>query len=106
MRVGHTRCMIDGNFGLIKKVCRHSDVDTVAQLSDIVSRSSLTNVPQLYPWEWRVGYYACQTFRSPEGNPEISTLFSLKRWVVGDSEGRMQWRRKNTPLTSTGHHCS
>ena len=53
MRVGHTRCMVDGNFGLIKKVYRHSDVDTVAQLPDIVSRSSSTNVPQLYPWEWR-----------------------------------------------------
>lgn len=53
MRVGHTRCMVDGNFGLIKKVYRRSDVDTVAQLSDIVSRSSSTNIPQLYSWEWR-----------------------------------------------------
>ena len=53
MRVGHTRCMVDGNFGLIKRVYRHSDVDTVAQLSDIVSRSCLTNIPQLYSWQWR-----------------------------------------------------
>ena len=53
MRVGHTRCMVDGNFGLIKKLYRRSDVDTVAQLSGIVSRSSSTNIPQLYSWEWR-----------------------------------------------------
>ena len=53
MCVGHTRCMVDGDLGLIKKLYRSSDVDTVWQLSDIVSDSSKTNVTQLYPWEWR-----------------------------------------------------
>lgn len=53
MRVGHTRCMVDGNFGHIKHVYRRSDVDTVAQLGDIVSRSAITNIPQFYPWDWR-----------------------------------------------------
>ena len=53
MLVGHTRCMVDGNFCLIKKLYRCSDVDTVRQLSGIVDRSSKTNVSQLYPWEWR-----------------------------------------------------
>lgn len=36
MCVGHTRCIVDGNFGLIKQVYRHSDIDIVAQLCDIV----------------------------------------------------------------------
>ena len=53
MRVGHTYCMVDGNFGLIKKLYHCSDVDTVRQLSDIVDHPSKTNVSQLYPWEWR-----------------------------------------------------
>lgn len=53
MRVGHTRCMVDGNFGLIKRVYRRSDIDTVTQLGDVVSRSATTNIPQFYPWEWR-----------------------------------------------------
>ena len=48
MRVGHTRCMVDGNFGLIKRVYRHSDVDAVSQLPGIVSRSSTTNHAQLF----------------------------------------------------------
>lgn len=53
MCVGHTLCMVDGNFGLVKKLYRCSDVDTVRQLSGIVDHSSKINVSQLYPWEWR-----------------------------------------------------
>lgn len=53
MRVGHTRCFVDGNFGLIKQTYRSADVDTVEQLSLIVSRSSRTNTAQMFPWEWR-----------------------------------------------------
>ena len=51
MHVGHTHCMVDGNFALIKKAYCCSDVDTVAQLSNILSHSSATNIPQLYSWE-------------------------------------------------------
>ena len=45
MRVGHTRCMVDGNFVLIKRIYRHSDIDTVTRLGDIVSCSATTNIP-------------------------------------------------------------
>ena len=47
MRVGHTRCIVDGNFGLIKQLYRQSDVDTVRQLASIVGFSSSSNIPQL-----------------------------------------------------------
>ena len=47
MCVGHIRCMVDGNLGLIKELYRCSDVDTVRQLSGIVGCSSKTNVSQL-----------------------------------------------------------
>jgi len=53
MLVGHTRCFVDGNFGLLKKSYRSSDVDTVQQLSQVVNNSSRTNTAQLYSWEWR-----------------------------------------------------
>lgn len=53
MLVGHTRCFVDGNFGLLKKFYRKSDVDTVQQLKEIVENSSRTNFAQMYQWEWR-----------------------------------------------------
>ena len=52
MRVGHTRCMVDGNFGLLKKTYRHSDIDAVSQLASMVDRSSSTNQAQLFQWQW------------------------------------------------------
>lgn len=53
MRVGHTRCFVDGNFGFIKKCYRSADIDTVQQLSPLVERSSKMNVPQMFQWDWR-----------------------------------------------------
>ena len=53
MLVGHTRCFVDGNFGLLKRFYRRSDIDTVQQLQEMVNNSSQNNVVQMYPWEWR-----------------------------------------------------
>lgn len=53
MRVGHTRCLVDGHFGLIKKIYRQSDTDTLQQMADVVERSSTNNSAQLYDWQWR-----------------------------------------------------
>lgn len=53
MRVGHTRCVVDGNFGLLKKAYRNSDVDAVSQLPALVDQSSATNKAQLFQWQWR-----------------------------------------------------
>ena len=44
MRVGHTCCMVDGNFGLLKKAYRHSDIDAGSQLAGMVERSSNTRL--------------------------------------------------------------
>ena len=52
MRVGYTRCMVDGNFGLLKRVYRDSDVDTVSQLANVIERSSSTNQAQMFRWKW------------------------------------------------------
>ena len=53
MEVGHTRCLVDGHFGLIKKIYRTMDCDTVQHLADATTRSSGNNKSQLFPWEWR-----------------------------------------------------
>ena len=52
MRVGHTRCLVDGQFGLIKKLYRQCDTDTLTQIAEIVQRSSTSNIPQLFEWQW------------------------------------------------------
>ena len=53
MEVGHTRCLVDGHFGLIKKMYRRLDCDTMQHIEEAVRRSSTNNIPQLYTWEWR-----------------------------------------------------
>lgn len=48
MVVGHTRCLVDGCFGLIKKKYRRSDCDTLTQLQSDVEDSAAVNSAQLY----------------------------------------------------------
>ena len=43
MVVGHTRCAVDGGFGLAKKKFRASDTDTYDQLASLVSASEAPN---------------------------------------------------------------
>ena len=45
MEVGHTRCLVDGHFGLIKKMYRRLDCDTMQHLEEAVRRSSRNNIP-------------------------------------------------------------
>ncbi|XP_070552474.1 uncharacterized protein [Ptychodera flava] len=45
---GHTKCICDACFGKIRQVYRRSDVDTVSQLADIVSKSSRVNKVKCY----------------------------------------------------------
>ena len=40
MRVGHTRCLVDGHFHLVKKIYFQSDTDTLAQMAEVVQRCS------------------------------------------------------------------
>jgi len=48
MIAGHTRCLVDGCFGLIKQKYRRSDCDTLEQLQKVVDDSATVNVAQLY----------------------------------------------------------
>ena len=48
MIVGHTRCTVDGFFGLFKQTYRRSDADTMAHLVEVVERSASANSAQCY----------------------------------------------------------
>ena len=53
MRVGHTRCFVDGEFGLIKQKYRKSEVDTLQQFADVVDQSAQMNHAVKFSWDWR-----------------------------------------------------
>ena len=59
MIAGHTRCLVDGCFGLLKKKYRRSDVFTLAQLGDVVNHSAACNIAQQGS---DVNYYEWDTF--------------------------------------------
>lgn len=46
MIAGHTRCLVDGCFGLVKRKYRRSDIYTVGQLEAVVNSSAVCNVAQ------------------------------------------------------------
>ena len=45
---GHTKCICDACFGKIRQLYRRSDVDTVSQLSNVVSKSAKINSVKCY----------------------------------------------------------
>lgn len=49
MVAGHTRCLVDGCFGLLKRAYRRSDCFTMEQLAAVVDSSAACNVAQVYP---------------------------------------------------------
>ena len=53
MVVGHTRCSVDGGFGLAKQKYRLGDIDTMEQLVSVVTESACSNVASTKNWEWR-----------------------------------------------------
>ena len=49
MVAGHTRCLVDGCFGLLKQKYRRSDCFTMEQLVDVVNLSVTCNVAETVP---------------------------------------------------------
>ena len=47
MIAGHTRCLVDGCFGLVKRRYRRYDMYTMEQLEDVVRSSAACNIAQL-----------------------------------------------------------
>ena len=50
--VGQTRCLVDGHFGLIKKMIRRMDCDTPEHVAEACRKSTKSNIPQLSGWQW------------------------------------------------------
>ncbi|XP_060586046.1 uncharacterized protein LOC132741792 [Ruditapes philippinarum] len=56
---GHTKCLVDGGFGRIKKLFKRSDCESLSQFADIVEKSAKDNFAVLYrnangnqSWTW------------------------------------------------------
>ena len=76
MVVGHTRCAVDGCFGLIKKCYRRHDSECLADISKVVCDSAFCNVPQLFAsedtWKWyEWDKYLARYFKPIQGIRQI-----------------------------------
>ena len=94
MRIGHTRCFVDGGFGLLKQTCRKSDVDTLQQLANATDKSAAFNKAVLFSWDWRQWDAYLPTVFKPlknTRNTRISTsrLTSLGWWRCLDHRRRL-----------------
>ncbi|XP_060577599.1 uncharacterized protein LOC132734769 [Ruditapes philippinarum] len=56
---GHTKCLVDGGFGHIKKLYRRTDCDSISQVASVVRKSASSNFPVLFRkedgcqnWTW------------------------------------------------------
>ena len=75
MLTGHTRCLVDGCFGLLKKRFRRSDCYTMKQLEAVVNESATCNKAQLIPGsglEWRAwDTFLARHFKPVKGIREV-----------------------------------
>ena len=71
MRVGRTRCSIDGYFGLLKMKYRSSEVDSMQDVVDVINSSCSANCAVRYTWSWR------------EWNVFLSLYFKPVRGIAG-----------------------
>ena len=53
MRVGHTRSVMDGFFGLSKQLWYSTENDTMEDVEDAVAKSSNANNAVAFFWKWR-----------------------------------------------------
>jgi len=68
MRVGHTRCSVDGYFGLLKQRYRSSNVDTMDDVSSVIESSCEANSSVPFTWQWRMwDEFFAEFFRPIEG---------------------------------------
>jgi len=76
---GHARCLIDGGFGMIKKLYRRSDCDSIESL---VNNSSSTNCAVRYPaWCWRSWkHFLSQYFKPLKG------IRKFQQFLFSDTE--------------------
>ena len=107
--VGHTRCMVDACFGLLKQRYRSSECDTMGHLQAVVQSSAKCNSVQLFEWEWREwdkflslkfkplpGISRMQHFYFSQDSPGVV----VTRTGVDSAESQFQLLRKGIKATS------
>ena len=100
MTVGHTRCAVDGGFGLAKKKYRASDVDTLDQLQTVVFMSSAMNMVTRFPdWEWcDWDAFISARFKKVAGITRYQH-FTFKKELPGHVEMRQTPSSEEVPTT-------
>ena len=63
MIVGHTRCLVDGCFGLLKRAYRRADIYTLDQLAHVIDYSAACNVSESGQ---NVLWYSWDSFFDPQ----------------------------------------
>ncbi len=82
MLAGHTRCLVDGCFGLLKRKYRRSDLYTIDQLAACVDSSAACNVSQLgndvnwYAWD---AYFDQHFKRIPQVSKGHNFIFDAEK---------------------------
>ena len=95
MIAGHTRCTVDGCFGMVKRKYRRSDCNTIQQLADIISSSAHGNKAQLtrnIRGEQQVTWYAWDAYFMEHFKP-LKGISKLLHFVFDkDQPGVVQVR--------------
>lgn len=105
MVVGHTRCSVDGGFGLAKKRYRMSDCNTMEELSQVISSSSLQNDVNCASWEWhKWDDFLASKFRKIDGITKYHHfVFSIehpgcvKMYKVSNDDNPISLQLSKTP---------
>ena len=115
MMTGHTRCLVDGMFGLIKRKFRRSDCFTLPQLAEIVNSSADQNVAQLIPGSdvvWREWDTFLPKFFRPvpgvskfhhfEFRADAPGVVEVKEWSTSQSEKHTILKVSPEEVTAAG----
>ena len=87
MKVGHTRCYVDGEFDFLKQKYWKTNVDTVAQLSEGVNDLVGFNKPDVHIRDWKGGdTFSAQLFNPVRTSQDSRFLYSSSNVKINNSE--------------------
>ena len=97
MLVGHTRCTVDGNFGLPKKSFRSNEVDSIADCVKMTDNSCGANEALHFSWSWQEWDAIPARFLSPVKGIATYQHLSVTRDAPGQVTMKHYGDRRRTP---------
>ena len=98
MRVGHTRCAVDGYFGALKKKFRSMDIDSLNDVETMVNCSCAANHAVMFGWEWRSWAAYLDTMFKPIRGIATYQHFRFSKASPGTVFVRAEPASEETPL--------